>query len=290
MKITTVRRLLAVTALAFATVASATTPGQAEPAKPARPAVAAAAALPGYQVINGRATVDNFTRVYLSCPAGKVVAGGGGEAEGPNGLLVGSFPSYVNGSYRWNIVARQQDQSQVTVTGHIVCVDSAALPGYQIVNVPSANISNGDAREVACPSGKVVVGGGAEARGSSATLRFSVPIPAQKVPYYSWTASGRSLAENSVGLSVNAICANPLPGYEIVEIPVAQTPNPNRLTVTCPQGKAVLSGGPGGYNTAVVSASRPVVDSANGYRWVTSVREPSQPAAISNAAAVCASI
>ncbi|MEU3320712.1 hypothetical protein [Streptomyces sp. NPDC006785] len=288
MKIATVRRLLAVAALALATVASATTPGQADPAKPGRPA---AAALPGYQVISGRATVDNFTRLYLNCPSGKVVAGGGGEAEGPNGLLVGSFPSYTNGSYRWNIVARQQDQSQVTVTGHIVCVDSAALPGYQIVDVPSANISNGDSREIACPSGKVVVGGGAEARGPSATLRFSVPIPAQKVPYYSWTASGRSLAENTVGLSVNAICADRPSGYEIVEVPVTQTSNPNRLTVTCPQGKTVLSGGPGGYNTAVVSASRPeFIDSANGYRWVTSVREPSRSTAISNAAAVCVNV
>ncbi|MFI7359524.1 hypothetical protein ACIBTP_37020 [Streptomyces avidinii] len=293
MKITTPRRLFASAVLALATVAGATTPGQAQPAAPTQPtAAAAAAALPGYQVINGGpATVDNFARMYLACPSGKVVVGGGGEAQGAGGVLVGSFPSYVGGTYRWNIVARQEGASQVTVTGHIVCVDSAALPGYQLVNLPNANVSNGGSREVACPSGKVVVGGGAEARGSSATLRFSVPIPAEKVPYYSWTASGRSLSENTVGITVDAICADPMPGYEIVEAPVTEAPNPNRLSLTCPQGKAVLGGGPGGYNTAVVSASRPeFIDSAHGYRWVTSVREPSRATAISGASAICANL
>ncbi|MBW5480913.1 hypothetical protein [Streptomyces bambusae] len=293
MKITTARRLLAAAALALATAAGATTPGQAVPAAPAQPAAGtAAASLPGYQVFNGGpATTDNFARMYMACPEGKVVVGGGGEAQGPDGLLLGSFPSYDGGTYRWNVVARQDGQSQVTTTGHIICVDSAALPGYQIVSQPSANVSNGGSREVSCPSGKVVVGGGAEALGPSATLRYSVPIPAGRVPYYMWTASGRSLSESSVGLAVTAICADPVPGYEIITAPSAETPNPNRLTVTCPQGKAILSGGPGGYNSAVVSASRPeFISSDAGYRWMTSVREPSRSTAISSASAICASV
>ncbi|WP_146065832.1 hypothetical protein [Streptomyces sp. SM13] len=290
MKLTTPWRLFATATIALATVAGVTTPGQAEPAKPAQAAAPAAAVLPGYQVIHGGpATVDNFARMYMACPSGKVVVGGGGEAQGADGVLVGSFPSHVGGTYRWNIVARQENQSQVTVTGHIICVDSTALPGYQLVNLPNANVSNGGSREVSCPSGKVVVGGGAEARGASATLRFSMPIPAKKVPYYSWTASGQSLAEETVGITVDAICADPMAGYEIIEAPVTEAPNPNRVTVTCPQGKAILGGGPGGYNSAVVSASRPeFIDSAHGYRWATSVREPSRSTAISSASAICA--
>ncbi|WP_392900899.1 hypothetical protein [Streptomyces sp. LN699] len=287
MKITMPRRLLAASVLALATLAAVTAPGQAQPVAPAGRA-AAAAALPGYQVMRGAAvTVDNFTRLTLSCPVGKVVVGGGGEAQGAAGVLVGSFPTLAGGSYRWNVVARQVGQSKVTASGYAICVDSAAMSGYQLIHLASANVANGSSRQVSCPVGKVVVGGGAETLGSNAALRFSL-APRPKSTDYMWTASGQSLSgSTTVGLAVDVICASPVAGYEIVELAAAETPNQTRRTLACPSGKTALSGGVSGYNTAVVTSTLPEY-SSTGYGWTTTVREPSRPNAISGVTAVCA--
>ncbi|MET9692610.1 hypothetical protein ABZY81_29825 [Streptomyces sp. NPDC006514] len=289
MKITTPRRLLATAVLALTAMAGGAVPGQAETA----PAQRAAAALPaGYQVLRGGpATVDNFTRLTLACPAGKVIVGGGADIQSPGGgVLLGSFPSNVGGVYQWNVVARQEKQAQVTTYGYAVCVDSAALPGYQIVRVPAAEVANGASRQATCPAGKVVVGGGAEAQGASAALRFSTS-PRPKGTDYLWTASGRSLAGTTVGLAVDAICANPIPGYEIVESAATETPNLTRRGQACPTGKTALSGGAGGYNTAILTSMLPeLIDAASGYRWAAAVREPARAGAISSVTAICTNL
>jgi hypothetical protein len=135
------------------------------------------------------------------------------------------------------VSARQAGRPQVTLTGYLVCVDSAALPGYQVVRLSSAEVANRSSREASCPAGKVVVGGGAEAGGTDAALRVSV-APPSKGAGSTWTASGQSLSQNTVRLMVDAICADPVPGYEVVELPAAQTPNNTLRSVACPSGKA----------------------------------------------------
>ncbi|MGW6943860.1 hypothetical protein ACWGF3_33300 [Streptomyces xanthophaeus] len=161
----TTRRAFATAVLALAALVQAAVPGQAaapgqavqEPAVPAAPVQqAAAAALPGHEVFRGGpVTVDNFTHLTLACPAGKVVVGGGGEAHGQAGVLMGSFPSTVGGAHGWNVVARQVGQAKVSASGYVICVNSAALPGYQLINLPSADIANRSSREAVCPAGKV---------------------------------------------------------------------------------------------------------------------------------------
>ncbi|MFJ6794901.1 hypothetical protein [Streptomyces sp. NPDC091268] len=179
---------------------------------------AAAAALPGYR--------------------------GGGEAEGPAGVLVGGFPTL-----------------EVTASAYAICVDSAALPGYQLIHLGSADVPNGGSRQVVCPAGKVLVGGGAETLGSSASLRLAAPrcaslrfsvAPRPKGTECLRTATGRSLSGSTVGLTVDAICANPVAGY----------------------------------NAAIVTSTVPEY-SAAGYGWTAAVREPSRPSAIHGVSAVC---
>ncbi|MFJ9567558.1 hypothetical protein ACIRQQ_47025 [Streptomyces fuscichromogenes] len=77
------------------------------------------------------------------------------------------------------------------------------IDGYQIVTLPNANVPNFQRRTVFCPTGKHVIGGGAEAQGNDAILVGSFPSTDGR----GWIALGRQNAYSSVGISVYAICA-----------------------------------------------------------------------------------
>ncbi|MEU9421132.1 hypothetical protein [Streptomyces sp. NPDC048272] len=286
MKITTPRRSLTTALLALATLAGAMSPVQAQPVAQGRQA---AVALPGYQMLRSEPiTVNNLAGTAFACPAGKVAVSGGADVQGTGAVLVASHPTIVDSASGWAVVARQVGKPQVTFSAFLVCVNSAALPGYQIVHLNSAEIANRGSRGAACPTGKVVVGGGAATRGTDPALRVSL-APRPKGSTSLWTASGQSLTGTTVGLAVDAICANPLPGYEIVELAATETPNQTARTQACPSGKAPLSGGVAGFNSAVVTSSHPEAVSGV-YRWAAGVREASRPNAISSLTVVCANL
>ncbi|WP_344941977.1 hypothetical protein [Actinomadura miaoliensis] len=79
----------------------------------------------------------------------------------------------------------------------------AAIPGYEVVRLPNANVPNFQRRVAYCPSGKQVIGGGAEARGNGAILVGSFPTDGNN----GWIGLGRQIGYNDVGISVFAICA-----------------------------------------------------------------------------------
>ncbi|MFI5966452.1 hypothetical protein ACIA8J_30380 [Streptomyces asoensis] len=91
------------------------------------------------------------------------------------------------------------EHTPATKPAHARVVD-----GYQIVTLPNANVPNFQRRTAYCPSGKHVIGGGAEAQGNDAILVGSFPTPDGT----GWIALGRQNAYSSVGISVYAICAN----------------------------------------------------------------------------------
>jgi hypothetical protein len=95
-----------------------------------------------------------------------------------------------------------------TATGHAAAAKAparaAAVDGYQIVQLPNANVPNFQRRTVFCPAGKRVIGGGGEAQGNGAVLVGSFPTPDGT----GWIALGRQDGSASVGISVYAICAN----------------------------------------------------------------------------------
>jgi len=82
-------------------------------------------------------------------------------------------------------------------------VRAAVVDGYQIVQLPNANVPNFQRRTVYCPAGKKVIGGGAEAQGNGAVLVGSFPTPDGT----GWIGLGRQDGASTVGISVYAICA-----------------------------------------------------------------------------------
>ncbi|WP_405395224.1 hypothetical protein [Microbispora hainanensis] len=77
----------------------------------------------GYQIVTlPNANVPNFTRRTVYCPPGKRAVGGGGEAQGGDAILVGSFPT-PDGT-GWTALGRQNHYDTVGISVYAICADA----------------------------------------------------------------------------------------------------------------------------------------------------------------------
>jgi hypothetical protein len=113
-------------------------------------------------------------------------------------LTAGALALSIAAAAGW---AAQAAPEHAPVTKH---AQTRVVAGYQIVTLPNANVPNFQRRTVFCPSGKHVIGGGAEAQGNDAILVGSFPTPDGT----GWIGLGRQNAYSSVGISVYAICTS----------------------------------------------------------------------------------
>ncbi|CAM5243527.1 MULTISPECIES: hypothetical protein [Streptomyces] len=100
--------------------------------------------------------------------------------------------------------AAQASDSQAPAKPEAARAAAAVVDGYQVVKLPNENVPNFQRRVVACPAGKVAIGGGAEAQGEDAILLGSFPTDDGR----GWIGLGRQYQYGDVGISVYAICAN----------------------------------------------------------------------------------
>lgn len=107
--------------LALAAIAGTGLSAYADRPVPAEQAAHARAAhIDGYQiVVLPNANVGNFTRRYAYCPPGKHVVGGGGEAQGNDAILVGSFPTPDGRG--WVALGRQNHYNSVGISVYAIC-------------------------------------------------------------------------------------------------------------------------------------------------------------------------
>jgi hypothetical protein len=82
---------------------------------------AEASTLPrGYQIVAlPNKNVPNFQRRIAWCPSPKRVIGGGGEAQGNNAVLVGSFPTQDGRG--WIALGRQTKGRTVGISVYAIC-------------------------------------------------------------------------------------------------------------------------------------------------------------------------
>lgn len=76
----------------------------------------------GWQIVTlPNSNVPNFQRRTVYCPGGKHVLGGGGEAQGNDATLVGSFPT--PDGQGWIALGRQSAYSSVGISVYAICAD-----------------------------------------------------------------------------------------------------------------------------------------------------------------------
>jgi hypothetical protein len=218
-------------------------------------ATPASAAVPGLQVVEGSSPFDSSSSkiAFASCPAGKVLLGTTGRTGGFFGdpsnqqvVLEGVVPIGTTG------VVGQASEDEDGFTGNwsltvgAICANPVA--GLQIVT--STGVSDSVARKqkiAICPSGKQLTGlGGAIVSSATGQVRlesFSALSP------FGTTADGANIiaAEDETGLSANwavdayAICANPLPGQQLVSaVSAAGSPGRQLQSASCPSGKRAV--------------------------------------------------
>jgi hypothetical protein len=106
--------------LAFVAAMGTGFAAQADSVKPA--GHSKMASFDGYQIVTlPNANVGNFTRRTVYCPTGKRVIGGGGEAQGNDAILVGSFPTPDGGG--WIALGRQNNYSTVGISVYAICAN-----------------------------------------------------------------------------------------------------------------------------------------------------------------------
>jgi hypothetical protein len=75
-----------------------------------------------YQIVSlPNANVGNFVRRTVLCPFGKHVVGGGGEAQGNDAILVGSFPT--SDGRGWIALGRQTRYPTVGISVYAICAN-----------------------------------------------------------------------------------------------------------------------------------------------------------------------
>jgi hypothetical protein len=230
----------------------------------ATPAAPAAASLPGLVYVGASTGSDSnvFKSINVFCPSGTTIVGGGYDINGPDGAVVlDDFIPSPNGDHltvsAGEIVGPGEPSDGTTanwsVSGTAICMQRPA--GWQVVTQTS-RFAPGPSGSItaSCPFGKALIGGGESLQQgfgqiSTSELRFGDNfITASAVD----DEDGFS---GSWSVSAYAVCANPLPGLQIVS--AAQAPSsdsPKAMLASCPGGSAILSigwsaGGPNAEQT-----------------------------------------
>ncbi len=216
-------------------------------------------ALGAYEVATSNAitlpALTGFARDVATCPAGKVVLGGGTQVVGAgigdfNTRLQESAPGIVNAATNvWLVSIDNEAAVPHDVQFFAVC--ATAPYRYAVVATGAVIAAGSFARETAnCPAGTVVLGGGAQVAGENigdfnTRLEESGPGTVGGTTNV-WLASVRNEDEVPHTVRIFAVCASPPLGYEVVTgavTPLAAGGGFNRNAVDCPAGKVILGGG-----------------------------------------------
>jgi hypothetical protein len=215
----------------------------------------ASAAVPGLELVHASTVPSSDLQqgVIVFCPPGKRLIGASAirNGGGGQGVITSIVPDGNLSQVRVEANAGTPIRiGEWSVTGYAICANP--LPGLQVVSATSA-VNSAGVKSVGavCPAGKQVIGAGGSANGDPGEVSIGFLAPQEP----ELTDVG-VMATKIIGAPVNwnvsafAICANPLPGLQLV---FASSPN-NRtvdknVAASCPTGKRVTGMGfqiPGG--------------------------------------------
>lgn len=206
-------------------------------------ATAASAAVPGIERTASPGDINSSDKVQgAPCPLGKRLLSAGGEITGGlgqvlmNGLTVGPVGAAVFGR-------EDQDGTGADwfITAYTICADP--LPDLEYVEATGPSNSRNKHITATCPAGKRVVGAGGLIQGEArkeVVMNGVIPNPElTKVTVRG--AEDRDDADGDWFVRAHAVCANPLPGLQLVPEPSALDSAPSKFArARCPAGKVLV--------------------------------------------------
>ncbi|MFI6483521.1 hypothetical protein ACIBH1_36715 [Nonomuraea sp. NPDC050663] len=234
------------------------------------PAAHASAAVPGIEVVTATGPADSSASktVQALCPPGKRVVGAGGAAGAFfTGVILTEVT--IDPALTSVTVTGHEDSSgtsqQWPVVAYAVCAEP--LPGLQLVTVTGLYDSTKRKTVSAfCPPGTQVLGVGGRVDGAagevvlaSAWVRAAMPGTSAASAHVTGAENGDG-TDRAYGVRVHAVCADPLPGYQVLSHTTQPGSPPLQpfQTPACPAGQRVL--GVGGRTTATLPYAQVVLN------------------------------
>jgi hypothetical protein len=205
------------------------------------------------------------------CQSGKRIVGVGGDITGGNGqVTIQDFRASVGLDFS-SVHAFEDDTGfggNWSLRAYGVC--TTPLPGQELVTAATTvDSTSPKVTKVGCPLGKQLVGMGVDTNPSGSgqvivedlfpnSLLTTVTVQASE------DVSGFT---GNWGLVAQAICADPVPGLELVSVESDFDSDPHSVTATCPAGKYLLGAGgsvnPDGNGQVVIDDLRPSANLRN---------------------------
>ena len=206
-------------------------------------AAPAAAAVPGYQVVSFDSASNSSNKsATATCPAGTQVIGTAASVQTGAGQVV--VESVIPGPTTVTAVAFEDDDGFAgswTVRATAVC--ATPPPGLELVFEDNgANTGPIGAVGAQCPGAKQSLGAGIEVMGGYGEVWTDVVYPTG-TGGFAITYEDEDGTANQWNLRSWAICADPLPGFEVVTQDSPFDSANKNVAVSCPAGKVVLGTG-----------------------------------------------
>ncbi|GAA1818922.1 hypothetical protein GCM10009682_44550 [Luedemannella flava] len=208
-------------------------------------AAPAHAAIPGHEFVsNGSGWSSSSVKsAVVTCPAGKNVIGTGWSiGTTSNDIHVAE----VRPTATTVTVVAYEDQDGYTgdwsVTAEAVCADP--LSGWEIVSATTVATTTAADRVMlaVCSAGKQVLGAAGEVVGGGGQVLLDGVVPYTNSVAVSGHTDGWG-STNIWNLRAYAICADPVPGHQIVLDYSGTTTADKSNTASCPAGTSALGGG-----------------------------------------------
>lgn len=206
-----------------------------------------AAAIPGLQNVTASSAVNSnvYKPVTATCPAGKVVIGGGGQLTFATGQVSITYLAPTPSGNGYEARAYEDFDGYAGAWGLTVTAICANIPpGYEIKTATSPSGSPPTASATAsCSAGRLVLGtGGAVFPGRGWMVLTSIlPTPTTGTDR---VVVGAAEIQGGYGsawdVSAWAICANPVGGHVLTSTPSASNSlSPKTQQNDCPTGRPV---------------------------------------------------
>ena len=206
----------------------------------------ASAAVPGLQRVERTTAAGSPPAIDqpVSCPTGTKMISGGGSVSGGVGRVI--LDGIQLKSFVDTVTTRAFEQPSGTNLNWTLSADAmCAKPLKGLVQVDAATGTNSFAKSVfaKCPTGKQLVGMGAETSGGVGQVEIDDLIPSStQMEATGFETEGGTSANWSI--TAHAMCADPLPGYEIRKLSTdSGSFDGQGVLETCSAGKKVLGVG-----------------------------------------------